>query len=126
MTERLDDLIDEMVRIRDQKRVREEQIKELNKQLSDLQSRFIQSAKAAGTEYARGSLGSATIVETVVPQIDDWEAVAEWIKEHDALYLLHRRVSSVAWKELQDMGKTIPGIEPFTKISVSLRKSNDN
>jgi hypothetical protein len=125
MTERLDDLIDEMVRVRDQKRVREEQIKELNKTLNDLQARFIQSAKAAGTEYARSALGSATIVETVVPQIDDWDLVAEWIKENDALYLLHRRISSVAWKELRDMGEDIPGVEPFTKVSVSLRKAND-
>jgi hypothetical protein len=125
MTERLDDLIDEMVRVRDQKRVREEQIKELNKTLNDLQARFIQSAKAAGTEYARSALGSATIVQTVVPQIDDWDLVAEWIKENDALYLLHRRISSVAWKELRDMGEDIPGVEPFTKVSVSLRKAND-
>jgi hypothetical protein len=114
-----------MVRVRDQKRVREEQIKELNKTLNDLQARFIQSAKAAGTEYARSALGSATIVQTVVPQIDDWDLVAEWIKENDALYLLHRRISSVAWKELRDMGEDIPGVEPFTKVSVSLRKAND-
>jgi cell division septum initiation protein DivIVA len=125
MTEKLNDLIDEMVRIRDAKRDREEEIKVLNKQLANLQSRFIQSAKEAGTEYARGALGSATIVETVVPQIDDWDLVSEWIKENDALYLLHRRISSVAWKELRDMGEAIPGIEPFTKISVSLRKAND-
>ena len=125
MTERLDDLIDEMVRIRDAKRDREEEIKVLNKQLTHLQSRFIQSAREAGTEYARGTLGSATIVETVVPQIDDWDLVSEWIKKNDALYLLHRRISSVAWKELRDMGETIPGVEPFTKISVSLRKAND-
>lgn len=125
MTERLDDIIDEMVRIRDQKRVREEQIQELNKKLNDLQLKFIQRAKEAGTEYARGSLGSATIVETVVPHIDDWDAAAEWIKANDALYLLHRRISSVAWKELRDMGEEIPGIEPFTKVSVSLRKTND-
>ena len=125
MTERLDDLIDTMVQVRDNKRELEEKIKTLNKTLSGLQERFITNAKAAGTEYARGTLGSATIVETVVPTIDDWDQVAEYIKEHDALYLLHRRVSSVAWKELQDMGETVPGIEPYTKVTVSLRKAND-
>ena len=125
MAERLDDLIDKMVQVRDSKRELEEKIKTLNKTLTGLQERFILSAKAAGTEYARGALGSATIVETVVPTIEDWDLVAEYIKENDALYLLHRRVSSVAWKELQDMGEEIPGIEPYTKVSVSLRKSND-
>jgi uncharacterized protein YPO0396 len=125
MTERLDDIIDEMVVVRDQKRELEEKIKAYNSQLRDLEERYIQRCKEVGTEYARGRLGSATIVETVVPKIDDFDLVAEWIKENDALYLLHRRVSSVAWKELQDMGETVPGIEPFTKISVSLRKAND-
>jgi hypothetical protein len=114
-----------MVALRDTKRGLEEQIKGLNSKLKDLQGQFIQRCKEVGTEYARGRLGSATIVENVVPKIDDWDLVAEWIKDNDALYLLHRRVSSVAWKELQDMGETIPGIEPFTNITLSLRKTND-
>ena len=126
MTEQLDALIDEMVLVRDTKRDLEEQIKSLNTTLTDLQTRYIQRCKEVGTDYARGKLGSATIVETVVPKIDDWDLVAEWIKDNDALYLLHRRISSVAWKELQDMGETIPGIEPFTKTTVSLRKTNDS
>lgn len=125
MTERLDDIIDEMVVVRDQKRELEEKIKAYNRQLDDLQARYIQRCKEVGTEYARGRLGSATIVETVVPKIDDWDLVENWIKERDALYLLHRRISSVAWKELQDMGETVPGIEPYTKVTVSLRKAND-
>ena len=125
MTERLDDIIDEMIIVRDKKRVLEEKIKDLNKSLTTLQDRYIQRCKEVGTEYARGSLGSATIVETVVPKIDDWDQVEAWIKEQDAMYLLHRRISSVAWKELQDMGEIVPGIEPFTKLTVSLRKAND-
>lgn len=125
MAERLDDIIDEMVIVRDKKRALEEQIKDLNKQLESLQGTYITRCREVGTEYARGTLGSATIVETVVPVIDDWDEVAEYIKENDALYLLHRRISSVAWKELRDMGEEIPGIEPFTKVSVSLRKAND-
>jgi hypothetical protein len=125
MTERLDDIIDAMVKLRDCKRDLEGQVKEVNKQLTELQGTFIQRCREAGTDYARGRYGSATVVETVVPQIDDWDLVEEWVKDNDGLYLLHRRISSVAWKELQDMGTTVPGIEPFTKTTVSLRKTND-
>ena len=122
---KLDDMIDKMFLLREQKRGLESQVKDVNKELAELQQQYIQACKEIGTDYARGSMASASITETVVPQIEDWGMVAEWVMENDALYLLHRRVSSGPWKELQDAGVNVPGIEPFTKVGVSLRRLGD-
>jgi len=122
---KLDDRIDLMFKLREQKRALEAQAKQLGKELDEHERQLIAAYKAVGTVTARGTLASATITETIIPTIDDWGLVEGWILENDALYLLHRRVSSAPWKELRDAGTDVPGIEPFTKQAISLRKRGD-
>ena len=122
---KLDEMIDEAFLLREQKRGLEKQVKEVNEKIKDIQHELLSQMNAVGTDYARGKFASASITETVVPQIDDWGKVAEWVMENDALYLLHRRVSSGPWKELQDAGTDVPGIEPFHKAAISLRRLGD-
>lgn len=122
---KLDEKIDQMFMLREQKRGLEAQLKEVHIQISECQAELIARYKEVGTSTARGSLASATLTETLVPQIDDWGQVADWVMENDAVYLLHRRVSVGPWKELRDAGTEVPGIEPYTKVTISLRKIGD-
>lgn len=122
MTIKLDELIDKLFMLREQKQGLTAQVKEVDAEINDVKATLLERFSDVGTEYARGSLASASRTEMVVPNIDDWGLVQEWVMENDALYLLHRRVSQGAWKELQDAGTDVPGIEPFTKIDVSIRK----
>ena len=122
---KLNDMIDRMFLLREKKREHEAKIKEVEEEYKALALEFQAKCKEAGTDYARGSLASASITEQVVPVIDDWELFSEWVMDNDALYMLHRRVSAGPWKELRDTGEEVPGIEPFTKVGVSLRKLND-
>jgi hypothetical protein len=38
-----------------------------------------------------------------------------------ALHLLQRRPATAAFRELQEAGEAVPGLEPFTKRAISLR-----
>lgn len=125
MTKKLDEMIDHLFMLREQKRGLEAQVKEVNAEMNELQQELLSRFNEVGTDYARGEFASASITETIVPQIDDWGKVAEWVMENDALYLLHRRVSSGPWKELRDAGTEVPGIEPYTKVAISLRRLGD-
>ena len=125
MPEKLDEIIDALYMLRERKRGLEAQIKETNQEIDLLNLKYIERCDEVGTVTARGRLASATITETVVPRIEDWDEVAKYVIENDAIYLLHRRVSSGPWRELQDMGEDVPGISPFTKRAVSLRKLGD-
>jgi hypothetical protein len=125
MTKKIDEMIDKMFLLREQKRGLESQVNKVNKEIADLQQGLLARFQEVGTDYARGSMASASVTETIVPQIDDWGQVAEWVMENDALYLLHRRVSSGPWKELRDAGTDVPGIEPYTKVAISLRRLGD-
>lgn len=119
---KLDKLIDTMFLIREEIRALEAQKKEKEQKLKKLKLEYQAACAAAGTDYARGKLASASITEQIVPIVEDWAAVHEYIMENNALYLLHRRLSAGPWKELLDMGDTVPGVEPFTKRDVSLRR----
>lgn len=122
---KLDETIDHMFMLREAKRGLEAQIKELNAEIAECNEALIQRYAEVGTITARGTLASATITETVVPKIEDWGAVEQYVLDNDAVYLLHRRISAGPWKEILDMGETVPGITPFTKRSISLTKLRD-
>jgi len=122
---KLDETIDHMFMLREAKRGLEAQIKELNAEIAECNDALIQRYAEVGTITARGTLASATVTETVVPKIEDWGAVEQYVLDNDAVYLLHRRVSAGPWKELLDAGDNVPGIVPFTKKAISLTKLRD-
>jgi len=119
---KLDAKIDEMYLLREQKRGLEAQIKEVNAAIAACNDWLLDKLREVGTTTARGQTASATITESIVPNIEDWGAVSDWIIENDGVYLVHRRISAGPWKELMDAGIVVPGIAPYTKTSISLRK----
>jgi len=122
---KLDDGIDKLFLLRERKRGLEDQIKEVNSEFKELHDELLQTCDDVGTTTARGTVASIAVTETLVPKIEDWGLAAEWIIANDALYLCHRRISSGPWKELRDSGKNVPGITPYTKRAISLRKLGD-
>lgn len=119
---KIDAKIDEMYLLREQKKGLEAQVKEVNAKIAACNDWLLDKLKEVGTTTARGQNASATITESIVPNIEDWGAVSDWIIENDGVYLVHRRISAGPWKELMDAGTVVPGIAPYTKTSISLRK----
>jgi len=122
---KLNDKIDEMFVLRERKRARETEIKEINAKISECEKWLLGRLSEVGTTTARGLRASITVTESLVPQIEDWGKVSDWVKENDAIYLLHRRISVGPWKELLDAGEEVPGINPFKKTGIALRKLSD-
>jgi len=122
---KLNDGIDKLFLLRARKRELEDQIKEIEGEYKELHDELLQTCDDVGTTTARGSLASVTVTESLVPRIEDWGLASEWIMNNDALYLCHRRISSGPWKELLNSGANVPGITPYTKRAISLRKLGD-
>jgi hypothetical protein len=122
---RLDEQIDKVFMMRERKRGLEAQLKKVKVQIEAASADLLVQLDKVGTTIGRGSFASASVTETTVPTIEDWGLVEQYVLDNDAVYLLHRRVSSGPWKELQDAGTDVPGIRPFTKRAISLRKLSD-
>ena len=122
---KLDTLIDDLYMMRERKKGIEAQLKAVKAEIEDAMGVLLAQLDDVGTTIGRGSFATASVTETIVPTIEDWGLVEKYVLDNDAVYLLHRRVSSGPWKELTDTGEEVPGIRPFTKRAISLRKLSD-
>ena len=84
-------------------------------------------------EGGRGKLASASINRSVVADVKDWLKLYAFIKKTNGFDLLQRRVTDAAYRERLgefDLHKgatkaqltLVPGVEPFTVVSLNLNK----
>jgi hypothetical protein len=73
---------------------------------------------------AKGSIASASIKNTIVYQISDWDKFTAFVAETGAWELMRKQPGSRACAERFDAGNEVPGIEAFHKIGLSLTKAS--
>lgn len=118
----LGSLIDEYFALRERKRELDRELKELKDEMAALEERVINALDADEVTLSRGRRASASITETVVPVVEDWDTFQAYVLQNEALHLLERRPSTAAWRELKDSGELVPGTRPFIKRDLSVRK----
>jgi len=116
-------IIAKLVEVRDEKRRIKEREKELIDEWRSLEMELLVRLDEQGMKKAATDDGTASVTEVVLPQVVDWDAVYEHIKESGDFYLLQKRPAAAAFRELHESGEVIPGMEPYTKRSISLRKA---
>jgi len=115
-------LIDKMFELRENKRNLASQIKDIDTEMGELELILLDKMNEQGTTQIRSPLATATVSQQVVGHVENWDALYQHINENDAFYLLERRLANAAYRELLQMGDELPGVKPFTKHSISLRK----
>jgi hypothetical protein len=115
-------LVKRMVEVRDERRKISARDKELVEEWRSLEMEMLTRLDEQGMEKASTADGTASISETVLPQVVDWDAFYAYMIEQDSLHLLQRRPAAAAFREMNDSGQTIPGVEAYTKREIGLRK----
>ena len=116
-------LIDELFLLREQRRKLAETDKNLQAQYAELEARLIAALDLQETTQARGRSATATLNEEELATVVDWGQVHEFVRSHNAFYLLQRRINSAPWRELTaERGEPIPGTTVFTRRSIALRR----
>lgn len=69
-----------------------------------------------------GHKARVTVVTKDVPTVKDWDALYAHVRETGHFELLQRRLGDKAVAERWDQGVAVPGVEPFTAVTVSLNK----
>ena len=114
-------MIDSMWELREKKRALEASVKDVESQIADLEAKLMEDMQANGVDKMTGKHASVSITSTVVANVEDWDAFWAYIHKMKYGHLLQRRVSDPAYRELLDLGKKIPGTQPFTKKRLNLR-----
>ena len=113
--------IDRMTDLREQKRALEAQVKVIEEEFTDLEEKLMAKFDAEGTTKGAGKKGSASITESIVGAVNDWEKFNAYVKKTGYFHLFQRRLSDAGVRELFEQGKKIPGVEPFNKRRLNLR-----
>jgi len=79
----------------------------------------LQKEKMSGS---RGTTAQVSVRPKTVPQVRDWIALFNYIRERNAFELLQKRIGATAWKEHVEAGEVIPGVESETYSVLSVTK----
>jgi hypothetical protein len=114
--------IDKLYELRNEKANYTTKIREIEEEYKEVEYNLLAFLNEQELSTAKSKLASATVSTSLVPSVTDWDAFYKYILETEALFLLERRPSVTAYRDLLQAGETIPGTEPFTKTTLSLRK----
>lgn len=89
---------------------------------SELREHIIQTLPKSEASGVAGKLARVSVVKKDVPQVKDWDQLWNHVKKTGQFELLQRRVNDSAVKERWDEGKSVPGVEVFKAVTVSLSK----
>ena len=87
----------------------------INKELVD---KILERMASENMPKASGRRATVSRSETLVGQIEDWEALTKYISRTKNFQLFERRISAPAFRELFEMKGAVPGLTPFTKVSL--------
>jgi len=119
----LGSVIDDMWKLREEKRVSEAATKKIDEKISAQEEILFERLAAEGLKKADGTKASVSITEATVASVNDWDALWAYAAKNKYFHLFQKRVSDPAWRELMEKnkGKGVPGTEAFTKKKLNLR-----
>jgi len=94
----------------------------IGEQIREHETKLQEELKNLGISKASGEKATIRVSSLNTPSVKDWDALYEYIRENDAFYLLQRSVNGAPYRELIDAGVEVPGVETFSKTSISTTK----
>ena len=101
-----------------------QEVKELNAQLDAISSRLLEICNEQNVDGFKASTGSVSRKTVTRYWTSDWESMYNFVREHDAFYLLEQRLHSANVKDfLEENPDLMPmGLNSDTKYTVVVRK----
>lgn len=119
----LHELIQSLSELTGKKKALEFDLKDINKDIESLQWRIMQSMDAEGILQTSTEAGKVSLKESVYAKVEDWDAFGEFIYENRYLHLLEKRVAAIAYRELLNLGRPVPGVLPNTVRKLTFKES---
>lgn len=119
----LSELIGSLSELRRNKKSLESDLKNLDKMISEVEHTIVDVMDRDGVIEAKSSVGKVSLQAPVYPHVENWDQVWEFILENRYMHLLEKRMAVLAYRELIDLGRPVPGVLPFTKRKLSFKES---
>lgn len=99
---------------------------ELKAAQQKLEAAMLDHLNKHGMESVRTEAGTFYRQEEITPSASDWQALYDWIKDHDAWDALERRIKKTFISEYQEahQGGLPPGVSVFREFKVRVRRAS--
>lgn len=119
----LGEKIDKLSKLRADIRIKNKEVERLEGEKKALEAQVMEHMDVENIGSSRGKLATASISESVVPSVTDWDTFWAYVFRNKASHLLERRPHATAYREELETrkGKPIPGVQPYTRRTLNLR-----
>lgn len=114
--------VDRLFKLKEEKKKAETSVKKISEKINSLEKEIFNSLKEENLEGAMGKVAKISISKSTYPSVENWDKFYKYIQKTGDFDLLQRRPSTQAYRSRLEDGEKIPGVTPFTKISMNLRK----
>lgn len=124
MSEAIGALIAELSDIREQRRELAKEDKALVEKYSHVEQSLLVALDSVGVASSSSDVATATITETTIADVQDWDKFHAWLRKTNRLYMLERRPAQAAFREYLETSRghaPPPGVLKFVKRTISLR-----
>jgi len=114
-------MIDELSALETERLSLDRKSKALKDAENDFKARIMKEMNYLGITVIAGNGGRrASVQVSIEPVVHDWGQVLQYIKETEAMELLHRRLTVSAVKERWESGVNIPGVDRYEEHKLTL------
>lgn len=117
----MDDLLKDLNNSKESLRELQSQEKTLKQSINELENRIILNLENQGVDRIGNDVCTVSIKKEIVPTVDDWDSVHQYIIDTRQFELLQKRMSATAYRELQQMGQEVPGVEATELTRINFR-----
>lgn len=121
-------LIDNLFLLKEEKRKLEARVSTLNAQIKAKEQDLLDKFEAEGIEGSRGTQATASRSKIIVPKAENWNEIWPFIvngpnRGEDRTFLIQKRLSAPACRELFEQGRVIPGVVPVELVKLNFRRA---
>ena len=115
--------VDLLYRLREERQAIQREAEKVEEKEKALREHVLNSFDKSAIEGARGKAATASISRQTVATVKDWDAFYAHILKSKSFDLLQKRVSDSAFRERLEAQETVPGVEPFIVVKLSVTKA---
>ena len=119
----LGELSTQLFELKSEKTALNEKIKDLNGVIKTLEISILEEMKNQKVIKFSDDTGTVFITTQVFPKVVNWDLFYKHIQVNGYFHMLERRPSASAFREANDSGLSIPGVEPNVFDEIRTRKS---
>jgi len=117
----MDELLTDLTEVRMNLKNLQEKERGFKSRKMELEAKIVSTLKQQGIDRVGNDKCTLSIKEEIVPTVQDWDEVYKYLIQTKQFELIQKRMSATAFRELLQMGLSVPGVKATELTRVNFR-----